>query len=94
MGVVRVAGYRVECGASESLEQRVEGRTRGSRGCCDILVCLTLKIVVHRLGGGGGAPQAVLGNIGRLWYGCGFSIKGSGARCLVPWAVCSEVMGL
>lgn len=47
-----MAGYRVECGASESLEQRVEGRTRGSRGCCDILVCLTLKIVVHRLGGG------------------------------------------
>lgn len=81
---MRVAGYRVECGASESLEQRVEGRTHGSRGCCDILVCLTLKIVVHRLGG---APQAVLGNIGRLWYGCGFSIKGSGARCLVPRVV-------
>lgn len=40
VGMVRVAGYRVEHGASESLEQRVEGRTCGSGGCCDILVSL------------------------------------------------------
>lgn len=29
VGVVRVAGYRVEHGAPEILEQRVEGRTCG-----------------------------------------------------------------
>lgn len=45
VGDVRVAGYRVEHGASENLEQRVEGRTCGRGGRCDIVVCLTLEIV-------------------------------------------------
>lgn len=84
MGVVRVAGYRVECGASESLEQRVEGRTRGSRGCCDILVCLTLKIVVHRLGGGGGHLRQCWGTL----EDCGMDVVfPSKVRVLDAWSL-------